>query len=63
MTNLNKDWKDGGWNLSGSQPQSGDLGQSRSLFLGEALQVHQQLGHLLLVHFLKVLVPVIIKNE
>ncbi len=45
----------GGGQLAVSYPQRGDLCQARPLVLGEALQVHQDLVHLLLVHLLQIL--------
>ena len=50
-------WQNGGWHLTGGQPQGRHLSQTLPVMLGEALQVDQDLLHFLLVHLLQVFIP------
>ena len=57
LTYINEHTKSGWWDLPCSQPYGSDFGQSQAFFIGESIEIHQNFSHLLLVHFLKVLVP------
>ena len=56
-TYINEHTESGWWDLPCSQPYGSDFGQSQAFFIGESIEIHQNFSHLLLVHFLKVLVP------
>ena len=57
MTYVDEYWQHSGRHLVGSQPERGDLGKSLPFVSTEALQVDQDLVHLLLVHLLQVFEP------